>query len=154
MAHNGVTGAELADEFGRTAKILARVLDERLSKFSRSTPRARVLAVIASSPGARLADVMAQVGVGQATASALVDGLVSEGLVERRQDEADRRASVLTVTTDGAASAEEWAEAYRLVAEDLFASLGHRDRRTLVRLLRLLARDAEGVPGRRGGVPG
>ena len=65
----------------------------------------------------------------------LVDGLEAEGLLARRADAADRRATVIELTTTG----QRWADRHlgpltKAVAA-AFADLSARDRRELARLL-------------------
>lgn len=132
---------DLADRFGRTAKRLARAFDEMLAQDGVTTPRARVLMVVAERGPVRLNRVAAEVGVAQGTASELAEALVKDGLLVRRPDETDRRASLLEASASGAAEARQWHKRYASAAENLFSGLSPEDRLTLVELLRRIDGD-------------
>lgn len=132
---------DLADRFGRTAKRLARAFDEMLAQDGVTTPRARVLMVVAERGPVRLNRVAAEVGVAQGTASELAEALVKDGLLVRRPDETDRRASLLEASASGAAEARQWRKRYASAAENLFSGLSPEDRLTLVELLRRIDGD-------------
>lgn len=140
MAHMRatVTAAEVADEFSRTAKVLVRRFDERLGEHGVSTPRSRLVVEVARSQPVRLTELAHAVGIAQGTASTLVDGLVREGLLERRPSPDDRRSVLLHVTPDGAALARDWASSYQRAAEELFAPLDDVELVTLAEMLRRL----------------
>jgi DNA-binding MarR family transcriptional regulator len=135
------TAAAVADQFGRTAKRLARAFDEALAGHGVTTPRARVLMHVAGHGPTRLNRVAAEVGVAQGTASELAEALVRDGLLDRRPDPTDRRATLLQVSEQGAVEAEGWRERYGTAAEDLFAALSGTERRLLVGLLRQIDGD-------------
>lgn len=128
----------MTDQFGRTAKWLARQLDERLAEHGRSTPRSKLLAVIADAGPIRLGDAAVAVGVTQGTGSMLADGLVAEGLVRREQEPSDGRVTLLAVTPEGAVRAAAWFASYRAVTEELLAPLLPEQRRQLVQILHRL----------------
>ena len=133
-----VTAAEVADEFSRTAKVLVRRLDERLGEHGVSTPRSRLVVEVARSQPVRLTELAHAVGIAQGTASTLVDGLVREGLLERRPSIDDRRSVLLHVTPDGAALARAWASSYQRATEELFAPLDDEELVALAEMLRKL----------------
>ncbi|HMO10158.1 MAG TPA: MarR family transcriptional regulator, partial [Actinotalea sp.] len=141
-----VTAAEVADEFSRTAKVLVRRLDERLGEHGVSTPRSRLVVEVARSEPVRLTELAHAVGIAQGTASTLVDGLVREGLLERRPSAEDRRSVLLHVTAAGAALARDWLDSYRRATEELFAPLSDEALATLARMLRTLGA-ATATPG-------
>ncbi|MBO0610907.1 MarR family winged helix-turn-helix transcriptional regulator [Myceligenerans salitolerans] len=134
----GPTAVELADTFGRVAKILAREFDDRLGEVGVSFPRARVLVEVNRSGPIRVTDVAAAVGIAQGTASTLLEALVRDGLVERSQDPADRRVTQMIATSEGARQAETWLRAYQAAAEDLFAPLPHSRWSELIDLMTAL----------------
>jgi DNA-binding MarR family transcriptional regulator len=90
---------------------------------------------------------MAHVGISQATASGLVDGLVSEGLVRRAPDPSDGRAKRLVATDAGVATAAAWRHAYVQVVETIFGALPMDDRQSLARMLQRLTDSALAVSG-------
>jgi len=133
-----VTAADVADEFSRTAKVLVRRFDERLGAHGVSTPRSRVVVEVARSQPVRLTELANAVGIAQGTASTLVDGLVREGLLERRPSPEDRRSVLLHVTPDGESLAREWVSSYQRAAAELFAPLDDDELVALLDALRKL----------------
>lgn len=68
-----------------------------------SLPQLHTLGFLQRHPGASLSDLAAHLGVGLPTASTLVTRLVGVGLVDRHDDPAERRRTVLSLTVEGAA---------------------------------------------------
>jgi long-chain acyl-CoA synthetase len=79
---------------------LARTVENSLADLELSLPQYRVLSVLAHNAegGAALA---AKLAVKPASVTAVVDGLVARGLVERRADPADRRKVTHLVSPSG-----------------------------------------------------
>ncbi len=121
------TAGEVADMFGRTAKLMARRFDDALDAAGTSYPRARVLAEIVRHEPIRITDIALAVGISQGTASSLVDALVRDDLAARSRDPADGRATRMASTAQGKRQAAHWLQAYTATAEELFAALP-RDR--------------------------
>lgn len=68
----------------------------------------RVLQIVASKGGSATPKALAtQMGVSQATVTALVDKLVARGFVTRVRSEADRRQTNVVLTEEGARATEE-----------------------------------------------
>ncbi len=64
--------------------------------------QAKVLYLVQSVPGLRMSDLSARLHVSLSTVSGVVDRLVDQGLIRRRDDPADRRHVVLRITDAGA----------------------------------------------------
>lgn len=85
---------------GRVAARLARQVDVGLAQVDLSLPQYRILMFLAE--GAVAASALAdKLAVSRPSVTAVVDGLVSRGLVERRHDEGDRRRVGHTLTDEG-----------------------------------------------------
>ena len=86
--------------YGRVAAWLSKRVEVALSTVDLTLPQFRVLGILAegSSAASGLADRLA---VRRPSITALVDGLVARGLVDRRQEEDDRRRVALRLTEDG-----------------------------------------------------
>ncbi|HUZ44982.1 MAG TPA: MarR family transcriptional regulator [Acidimicrobiales bacterium] len=85
---------------GRVAARLARQVDVGLAQVDLSLPQYRILLFLAE--GAVAASALADnLAVSRPSVTAVVDGLVSRGLVERRHDEGDRRRVGHTLTAEG-----------------------------------------------------
>jgi DNA-binding MarR family transcriptional regulator len=66
-----------------------------------TTPQLIVLEIVASRARVQPKDIAAKAGVGQATATSLVDKLEARRLVARTRDEHDRRLVWVTTTEEG-----------------------------------------------------
>ena len=80
-----------------------------LAKGAGLTPaQLRVLQIVASRGGAAAPKALAtQMGVSQATVTALVDKLVARGMARRERSETDRRQNNVLITPEGEAAIEE-----------------------------------------------
>jgi long-chain acyl-CoA synthetase len=86
--------------YGRVAAWLSKRVEVALGTVDLTLPQFRVLGILAegSSAASRLADRLA---VRPPSITALIDGLVARGLVDRRQEEDDRRRVALRLTKEG-----------------------------------------------------
>lgn len=93
-------GREPSRDFGRAAARLARQIEVALIDVELSLAQYRLLLFLdgGSARASALADHLA---VSRPSVTAVVDGLVARGLVERRHEEADRRRVGHTITEDG-----------------------------------------------------
>ena len=66
-----------------------------------TAPQLVVLEIVAAAGSATPKDISVKAGVGQATATALVDKLMAHGLVTRTRGERDRRLVWVTATEEG-----------------------------------------------------
>lgn len=103
MSASRATPATLAPDAGRAFARLARKVELGLATLDLSLPQYRVLAFLADGEAAssRLAEKLA---VSPPSITAVVDGLVAKGLVERGADPTDRRRLPLSLTTKGVAA--------------------------------------------------
>jgi long-chain acyl-CoA synthetase len=89
-----ITGA------ARAVARLAKQVEVAIGPLDLSLPQYRVLALLAD--GSTASSVLARrLAVSPPTITAVVDGLVARGLVERRADPEDRRRLTLLLTRDG-----------------------------------------------------
>jgi DNA-binding MarR family transcriptional regulator len=86
--------------YGRVAAWLSKRVEVALGTVDLTLPQFRVLGILAegSSAASGLADRLA---VRRPSITALIDGLVARGLVDRRQEDSDRRRVALRLTKDG-----------------------------------------------------
>ena len=113
--------APLPGTYGRVAAWLSKRVEVALAEMDLTLPQYRVLAILAegSAAASGLADRLA---VRRPSITALIDGLEARGLVDRRQEDADRRRVALRLTDAGARTV---ADADRNVDEYLAAIAGH-----------------------------
>ena len=120
--------------YGRVAAWLSKRVEVALAGLDLTLPQYRVLGILAegSAAASGLADRLA---VRRPSITALIDGLVARGLVDRRQEDADRRRVALRLTKDGERTL---AEADRAVDDYLVSIAGHLDDKDEAMALRSL----------------
>jgi long-chain acyl-CoA synthetase len=125
--------------YGRVAAWLAKRVEVALAQVDLTLPQYRVLGILGEGAAAAsgLADRLA---VRRPSITALIDGLVARDLVDRRQEDADRRRVALRLTDEGV---RILAEADHAVDEYLVSIAGHlpdKDEAMALRSLELWAR--------------
>jgi long-chain acyl-CoA synthetase len=92
--------------YGRVAAWLSKRVEVALSKMDLTLPQYRVLGILAegSAASSGLADRLA---VRPPSITAVIDGLVARGLVERKHEDSDRRRIALRLTDEGARTVAE-----------------------------------------------
>jgi long-chain acyl-CoA synthetase len=124
---------------GRVAAWLSKRVEVALSEVDLTLPQYRVLAILAD--GNEAASGLAErLAVRPPSITAIIDGLVTRGLVDRRHEDSDRRRVSLRITDEGSRMV---AEADRAVDEQLnsiAAHLSNKDRGTALRSLELWGR--------------
>ncbi|HEY5384711.1 MAG TPA: MarR family transcriptional regulator [Acidimicrobiales bacterium] len=107
--------------YGRVAAWLSKRVEVALAQVELTLPQYRVLGILAegSAAASGLADRLA---VRRPSITALIDGLVARGLVDRRQEDTDRRRVELRLTPEGVSTL---ARADVAVDEYLIAIAGH-----------------------------
>jgi len=125
--------------YGRVAAWLSKRVEVALAQVELTLPQYRVLGILAegSAAASGLADRLA---VRRPSITALIDGLVARGLVDRRQEDTDRRRVELRLTPEGAGIL---ARADVAVDEYLIAIAGHlpdKEEAMALRSLELWAR--------------
>jgi DNA-binding MarR family transcriptional regulator len=108
--------------------------------------QAKVLYLVQAAPGLRMSDLSARLGVSLSTVSGVVDRLVDQGLLARRDDPADRRHVVLRITDPGATQLELFRELNAGQVRTLLARVSAADLTIVERAIAILA-DAARPPG-------
>jgi DNA-binding MarR family transcriptional regulator len=125
----------LADLLVHAARGLRRRWSRLLVPWDLSPHQSRALRVVCQEESPRLNRIAESLRIAPRSATEVVDGLESRGLVARVPDPADRRATCVEPTPEGLRVAREIDEARRLDSEDYFAPLSERERAQLARLL-------------------
>lgn len=86
----------------------------------------------------RLSELAEHLHIAPRSATEVVDGLEQRGLVERRPDPNDRRATLIALTDQGKRVSEAIRSARNVEAERFFGGLSASDRTHLARILRKL----------------
>ncbi len=136
---------------GSVAFLLAQVgahaaarFAERLAPLGLAPQHAGVLRLLASEQGSSQRALAERLGTLPSRLVALVDELESRGLVERRDDPADRRSWALHLTPAGRATLSDVGRVAREHGAALCAGLDEGERRQLGQLLRRIA-DEQGL---------
>jgi long-chain acyl-CoA synthetase len=95
-----VAPSRVLGSYGRVAAWLSKRVEVALGTVDLTLPQFRVLGILAegSSAASGLADRLA---VRRPSITAIVDGLVARGLVDRRQEDSDRRRVAVRLTPEG-----------------------------------------------------
>lgn len=112
-----------------------------------SYPRLRVLSALGG--GAQRTGVLARdLGLTSHAVTKLVDALVSDGLLERRPDPTDRRASLVALTDRGREACDRLQPDHAAAAASAFDVLTEEERNVLVTLIDKVTRHIDDVPKR------
>jgi DNA-binding MarR family transcriptional regulator len=117
---------------------LAETLYALLAGLLRRVPRdisltaASTLATLERAGDQRITDLATRQGITQPSMTTLVSNLTAEGLVERRRDPSDGRASLISITDSGAAYVRTRRHRNAAVFLDLLERLDEPDLVTLV----------------------
>ncbi len=130
-----VTDPDLGDLVMRVARSLRRRGAEAMAPWDLAPHQVRALRVVGHHEGIRPGELATHLRVAPRSVTDVVDALEQRGLLERHQDPADRRATVLALTASGQRLLDETGAARRADAEAYFARLPERDRATLRRIL-------------------
>ncbi len=127
-----------SDEHVRVIARLARRFETRLSETTMTLPQFRVLAFL--TEGEWAASALAEwLDVSRPSVTALVDGLVERGWVERRESPEDRRRVLHQITDDGRAALEASTGRLATALDDLLDLLDGDERRRAADGLDLVA---------------
>ena len=94
-----------------------------------------LLLMLESNPGLWQSEIADLMGLDRTTVTYLVDGLQKRGWVAREPDPADRRAHVVTMTTDGRTALESIRPAAAAAIDEVLAPLDETERDQLRALL-------------------
>jgi DNA-binding MarR family transcriptional regulator len=133
----------LSEAFWSVARQLRRAAVDSLAKWDISPSQARALQVLTHHDGARLSELADHLHIAARSATEVVDALEAKGLVQRRPDPHDRRATLVAPTGPGADLAAAIRAARGTQAERLFDQLNATDRAHLGRILRKLTAEPE-----------
>ena len=125
-------------------QMIERVVRSRLrERFGTTLPRFDLMAQLERHPeGLKMNALSRLLMVTGGNVTAIVDQLESEGLVERLEEPADRRAFRIRLTRAGERSFGEMARAHEEWVVDLLAGLSRREHEELLKLLAKLKASA------------
>jgi DNA-binding MarR family transcriptional regulator len=129
---------DLAGLFWAVARRLRHASSVQLERWDITPGQSRALRVLAKHGDMRLNHLSEHLRIAPRSTTEVVDALEERGLVERRPDPTDRRATRVTLTERGSGVADDLRKAAWAEADRSFAALDPEDRRTLARILRAL----------------
>jgi DNA-binding MarR family transcriptional regulator len=128
----------LSDAFWAVARSLRHRTRETLSPWDITPSQSRALDVLIRHGESRLSVLAEHLRIAARSATEVVDDLQERGLVERRPDPDDRRATLVALTPAGAETGKAIRAARQTEAERFFGTLSETDRADLSRILRSL----------------
>ena len=136
---SGPAGEEaLAEAFWAVARQLRETSQETLAPWDITPSHFRALRVLKRRGAMRLSELSDHLRIVPRSATEVVDALESRGLVLRRPDPGDRRATLVEVTERGTGVLDAIWAARGTEAERAFGRLSPADRAHLARILRKL----------------
>jgi len=118
-----VDPVDLADAFFAVSQALKRSINARVQPTGLSLARLKVLFQLATTDGVRLGELSTFVDVAPRTMTSTIEAMERDGLVARRPDPNDGRATIVTITEAGRRSFAEGRRVQAAVVADLFASV-------------------------------
>jgi DNA-binding MarR family transcriptional regulator len=141
-SNNPALPGDLSELFHRAFRSLRHSWSQRLAPFELTPHQFRALHSLArnaadpaSADGMRLKDVAERLRIAPRSATEVIDHLEAKGLVARSADPVDRRATLVTLTTEGLRLTEEVRAARREHTESYFGRIDAQERAELARIL-------------------
>ena len=128
----------MSESFWAVARRLRHLSRETLAPWDLSPSHSRALGVLVRHGGMRLSELSDHLHIAARSTTEVIDALEQRGLVERRPDPHDRRATLAQLTEQGEKVGEAIRSARHVEAERIFGSLSETDREHLSRILRTL----------------
>jgi DNA-binding MarR family transcriptional regulator len=131
-------GETLSEAFRSVARRLRETSQEALAPWDITPSHLRALRVLMRHGAMRLSELSDHLQIAARSATEVADALETRGLVQRRPDPGDRRATLVEVTEQGADVLAAISAARGTEAERAFDRLSPADRAHLARILRKL----------------
>lgn len=125
----------LSEAFWGVARQLRHLSRETLAPWDLAPSQSRPLGILARYGVMRLSELSEHLHIAPRSATEVVDGLEQRGLVERRPDLNDRRATLVALTDQGKTVSAAIQSARSAEAERFFGGLSESDRTHLARIL-------------------
>jgi len=131
MASTTPDPEDLADAFFTVAHGLKRTINARVQHQGLSMARLRVLYQLTATSAIRMGELSACVDVAPRTMTSTVEAMERDGLVRRRPDPSDRRATIVSITEAGRRSFLEGQRQQASAVADVFEALDPAQREAL-----------------------
>jgi DNA-binding MarR family transcriptional regulator len=130
-----VSAAELVEQLLTVTHGIRRRHNAELAEYDLSVPRGRLLMAMHQLGQPKMSELAASLDLNARTITTAVDTLEREGILERRADPSDRRATRLHLTDAGRRQIADWQDFQRKLADRAMAPLSAVERRWLKRVL-------------------
>jgi DNA-binding MarR family transcriptional regulator len=154
MTTPGADLEDLADAFFSAAHALKRRVNARFQPSGLSLARLRVLYQLTVNGPCRMGELSTCLDVAPRTITSTVEAMERDGLVRRRRDPDDGRATIVAITDEGVRGFDEGRRLQARAVADLFDVLDDGQRAALREILARLegaVAEAESAPGRKSG---
>jgi DNA-binding MarR family transcriptional regulator len=128
----------LSDAFWSVARQTREASHESLAPWDITPAQLRALRVLARHGPVRLSELSDHLHIAARSTTEVVDAIESRGLVRRRPDPGDRRATLVELTEHGESVLDAIRAARGSETERLFGRLSQTDQAHLARILRKL----------------
>jgi DNA-binding MarR family transcriptional regulator len=128
----------LSEAFWGVARQLRHLSQQTLGPWDITPGQSRALGMLIHHGLMRLSELSDHLRIAARSTTEVVDALQERGLVERRPDPADRRATLVALTEQGLTVGEAIRAARSAEGERFFGGLDEADRVQLARILRQL----------------
>jgi DNA-binding MarR family transcriptional regulator len=125
----------LYEAFWGVARQLRRQSRETLAPWDLTPSHARALGVLGRHGVMRLSELADYLHIAARSTTEVIDALQDRGLIERRADPHDRRATLVALTDDGTSTYAAIRSARATEAEAFFSVLSDADRNSLALIL-------------------
>jgi DNA-binding MarR family transcriptional regulator len=130
----------LAETFWGVAHQLRHLRRETLAPWDIAPSHSRALGVLLRDGAMRLSELSDHLHIAARSTTEVVDALQDRGLVERRPDPQDRRATLVAPTDEGTRVGQAIRASRDAEAEAYFSVLSEAERKDLTGILRKLRR--------------
>jgi DNA-binding MarR family transcriptional regulator len=130
----------LSEAFWGVAHQLRHLRRETLAPWDIAPSHSRALGVLMRHGAMRLSELSDRLHIAARSTTEVVDGLQDRGLVERRPDPEDRRATLVALTDEGTRVGQAIRSSRDAGAEAYFSVLSEAERTELTGILRKLRR--------------
>jgi MarR family transcriptional regulator, transcriptional regulator for hemolysin len=134
----------LLDELSKVSRKMRTLFDARVRERGLTLARARTLMRISDCQAVNQKELAEELEIENATLVRLIDGLETQGLIERRAVDTDRRAKQVAMTPAGEAAADLVMEMARGLRRDLLDGIDDADLDVTLDVLRRMAQKIEG----------
>jgi len=148
MESNERLAGDLMDITGRLRRSARRLVRRDWPLRPLTDSELELMRFVAESPGSRVGDAAAALGLAQNTVSTLVGCLVELGLLDRRTDDRDTRAAALALTPAATQRMAAWRDRRRQVTSKALAALDAGDRHAIEAALPALRRLVDALDAR------